>query len=161
MITKIKYAIACAAMLSMCLANVSCDDPDDPVNPNNPVNPDNPEPNPSGPTDPVGHKYSDTKSVPSEGGTMDITLSQLNAEVTNISTSAEWVSASKSNYTSGAPSIHITVQPNKGTTERSCTMLITSANKDELTLTIEQEAPPAIDDMHNETSGTPAYSRKH
>ena len=146
MTSKIKYAIACVAMLFMCLLNNSCSsDGSDPS---------------TDPNVPVGHKYYDTKSVPSSWGSIDVTLEQLSAKITDIRNSAEWVSAYASTYTSGAPAINITVKPNQGTTERSCNIhIITGSNNDELILTIKQEAP-VVNDVHNETSSNPAYIRK-
>ena len=106
--------------------------------------------------------YYQTVTIPAEGGTHTITLSDLNVSVTSISSTPEWIVISPEYYTSGTPTIKLEVKPNTNTIGRECTVTILAASGEKVQLTVKQQAAAAptygIEDAHDEQSDNPAFS---
>lgn len=110
-----------------------------------------------------GKDYSESFSIPASGCDEVYHLYKLNAKITSSSSTPSWLSISILSYTSGYPSIKITAQPNPDNTERKCNVALKAENNDKLTIAITQakkEEQTGIGDVHNTTSGQPAYSPK-
>ena len=92
----------------------------------------------------------------------DFTLDILKKAIKSIDYSATWLSVQQNAYTSGAPSVKITVQANPTADPREATVSIIATNGDQLTLTVTQEGKisDSIEDIHNTETDQPAYSRK-
>lgn len=98
-----------------------------------------------------------------EAATQSVKLNNLNTAVNQIDTEAgvDWLTVEKESYTSGSPSVKLTVTANDDTKERSTTVTVTAENGDKVVLTVKQaERTYGIDDPHNNQSDQPAYSRQ-
>lgn len=97
-----------------------------------------------------------------EAGTQSVKLGNLSTAVKQIDyeTGVNWLTTEKESYTSGEPSVKLTVIANDDTTDRSTTVTITAENDDKVELTVKQPGRTyGIDDTHNNQSDQPAYSR--
>lgn len=96
-----------------------------------------------------------------EAGSQSVTLSNLSTAVDKLEGNADWLTAEKESYTSGAPKVKLTATANNDTKERSTTITITANNGDKVLLTVKQPGRSyGIDDPHNKQSDQDAYSRQ-
>lgn len=117
------------------------------------------EPTPSAP-----HSYTQSESVAAAGGEQTVTLTSLGSAVSKVEGNPSWLSVVPQFYSSGAPTIKLIVSENTETTERKSAIIITAASGDKVILTVTQAAGSIaggndIDDIHNELTDQPAYSR--
>ena len=109
-----------------------------------------------------GKEYTDTYEVEASGCNDTYELKMLSAELASLGQCPEWLSVSALTYTSGSPQIKIIANPNNGG-ERKHKVEIQTVYNDKLTLTVVQAAKEHIssdiEDIHNETSSNPAYSK--
>lgn len=129
-----------------------------------PVNPEQPD-NPGQPDNPyVPQTYQQSTTFTSwEAGSQSVKLSNLNTAVKQIDmeSGVDWLTVDRENYTSGAPSVKLTVTANEDTKERATTVTITAENDDKVVLTATQAGHTyGIDDTHNTESNQSAYSRR-
>lgn len=150
-----------AAIVSMCMM-VACggggsDEPQSPLNPGGD--------NGGGSSPKV---YTQSITVPAQGGEQSMTLIDLKSAVSSISSTPAWIVISPKQYTSGAPAIKLEVEENKATTERRAEVTILAVSGDKVVLTVTQQvggsgsgstaAGTGIDDPHNEQTDQPAYA---
>lgn len=119
---------------------------------------DDPKPSPS-----VSKTYSQSVTLPAEGGTQNVTLNDLKSAVSSVGSTPDWLVISRQLYSSGAPSIKLEAQENKTTEERKCSVTILADSGDKVILDVTQQASSkqegtGIDDFHNHTTTQPAYA---
>lgn len=110
-----------------------------------------------------GRDYNESYNIPASGCDEVYHLYKLNSKITSSPSTPSWLTISILSYTSGTPSIKITAQPNPDNTERKCNVVLKAENNDRLTIAITQakkEVQTGIGDVHNNTSGNPAYSKR-
>lgn len=120
------------------------------------------------PVTPSAKEYSETMNIPAKGCDETISLNKLRAEVTSVSSTPSWLAVTIQPYTSGAPSIKLTVGENLGDERRHTVAIYTYSTGDKLNLTIVQAAKTVpgqsdsdtagIDDLNDKTSNKPAYA---
>lgn len=115
------------------------------------------------PQPPTPKVYSQSITLSAEGGTQNVTLSDLSSDVRNVGSTPEWLVVLPQFYSSGAPSIRLEVQANTNAVERKCNVTIQAASGDKVVLSVTQQASSNqegtdIDDIHNNTTSQPAYS---
>ncbi len=114
---------------------------------------------------PDGRNFTQTVNVAAEASQKTVTLTNLNAAISNIRQSASWVVATKKAYTSGSPSILLEISENTSNQERTTNITITDISNNTLILTVKQvkagETPidSGMDALHNQSSDQPAFSR--
>ena len=93
-------------------------------------------------------------------------LVRLSSEIESLELYSDWISVTALPYTGGAPKVKIFAYTNTGSTPRSATITIRTKeknkNRDVLILTVVQEGftpPTGVDDIHNQSSNQPAYSK--
>lgn len=114
--------------------------------------------------------FKQTVNVAAEGGRDTVTLEKLTSKISEINQEANWVSASKMAYTSGAPQILLTINENTGDT-RQTNITIKDESEKTVILTVKQMKPgdtpeeepekvkDGIDDIHDTVTDQPASSR--
>ena len=125
------------------------------------------EPSPLNPVDSEGRTYQQAETLPAEDADKTVTLTNLTTAVKTLEYDADWLTVAKQNYTSGSPSLRLTATDNikagESTSDRSCTITVTANSGDKVMLKVTQqgaESKTGIDDIHNEPTDQPAYSRE-
>lgn len=126
----------------------------------------------------TGKEYTETYDIPTDGCNATYVLKKLNARITSVSATTDWLTVSTQSYSSGSPSIKIIAEANTSKNVRKYEVIIKSENGDKLTLTLVQAGTSDggngsggdngendttssdIDDIHNGTSSNPAYAKK-
>lgn len=115
------------------------------------------------PPTPEGRFYQQSVTLPSENADTTITLNNLSTSISSINGGADWLTALKQSYSSGAPSVRLKATDNESESERKCSLTITAQNGDQVVLAVIQQGvgqlPTGIDDSHNVITDQPAYSR--
>ena len=105
--------------------------------------------------------YKETINIPAEGCDEEYTLEMLKLQIASVSSTPAWLSVTPQFYTGGSPSIQVVAKENTTENERKTTITVKTATET-LALTFVQAEktviPSGIDDIHNGTSGKPAYA---
>ena len=105
--------------------------------------------------------YKETINIPAEGCDKEYTLDMLKSQIASVSSTPAWLTITTQSYTGGSPSIQIVAKENTTEKERKTTVTVNTATET-LALTFVQAGkeniPSGIDDIHNGTSGKPAYT---
>ena len=107
--------------------------------------------------------YTQSVTVPATSGEQVVTLSNLKSSISSVGNAPSWIVISPQYYSSGAPTLKLEYQENTLTTARDCSVTVLASSGDKVVLTITQQASETksgIDDVHNDPSDQPAYSRK-
>lgn len=110
----------------------------------------------------MGQTYSQNIMLSAAQSDTIVMLSALNAAIRGIDVNTTWLVVTKQEYSSGAPSVRLTVTANENDSERSSIVTITATNSDKVLLTVTQEkslTKIGMDDSHDIVSDQPANSR--
>lgn len=111
----------------------------------------------------AGKEYNDTYNIPAEGCDNSYTLSMLKSRITSSDIKSNWLTVTILSYTKGSPRIKIVATENQESSERKQIIVLRTENNDKLTLTFVQAGKEVIssgiDDVHNNSSDNPAYSK--
>ena len=97
-------------------------------------------------------------SLDALGSTEVFIIDKLISAITDIDNTADWITITIPSYSSGAPKIEITWKNNDTADKRVATVLLKTAESDQITLTINQDVKSSIDDIHNTQTDQPALS---
>ena len=105
--------------------------------------------------------YSQSVTLPAQGGEQVITLSDMSSAVSSVSSSPSWLVISPQFYSSGAPTLKLEFQENTENQERKASVTVSASSGDKVLLTITQQAgerKDGIDDLHSDKTDQPSYA---
>lgn len=108
---------------------------------------------------------SQTVTMAAEASSQLVTLTKMTAPIASAVASDSWLTVEIKPYTSGAPTVKLTVTANPNTTERRTKVIAVSTNEERVELTVTQKAKAdspseggTVAETHEEVTDQPAYA---